>query len=387
MKVMILSLSFILAAAASARAQAPGQPQPELSDEQKWGLTVEKTVPEAELEAAASDAEAASNADPLMALAAKYGLDTPPSWLRDRVQTQAASVTLAALGDSITAGTASCAFPYIYCPGNSWSTGNLDGSLRRQLEAGSGREVRGLLVAVPGVTMKSVPAEAFVVFLASRFGLDVERMTLLIGHNDPGVCGAPAGGQDALFSKNYATALRILAHVARSRSSKLFVSGLVDVPVLARYAALTPNGAGKTCREIWAATGRCSRFLGHLDDASIGAGMEAQVAAYDGLLESGAAGKPWVLFTPALTANSRGGLADPAAELSPLDCFHPSAAGQSSLGLTAWNGAAGAPGIEPFFGLEPAVARAPRIEPAHAPVPSPELRAQLDAWRDAAARP
>ena len=186
--------------AASARAQQSPVSQSELNDAQEWARHIHQTVPADELAAAAMTAELRQSDDPLLTLAAKYHLDAP-DWLGNRIQAQAASVTLAALGDSISAGMASCASPYYYCPGNSWSTGDLPTSLRRELETSSGREVHGLLVSVPSLSMSAVPAEAFVVFLASFFGLNIERMTLLIGHNDPGVCGAPVEGQTAAFEK------------------------------------------------------------------------------------------------------------------------------------------------------------------------------------------
>lgn len=383
----LLSALALLLSAAAASAQTAPAPAPPQSDEQKWVQQVEKTVPDAELESAAADAEVQGTADPLMALATKYGLDTPPDWLKDRVQGQASAVTLAALGDSVTAAMTTCKFPFYFCPGNSWSSGELATSVKKELEARSGREVRGLLVSIPGVTMKTVPAESFVVFLASVFGLDVQRMTLLIGHNDPGVCGAPVPGYDAEFAKRYATSLRILAHVARARRAKLFVSGMIDVPSVARYAAVTPNGAIKTCAELWKETGRCKGILDHRDDPAAIARARAQVDAFDAALAAGAAGKSWIVYEPTFTQATRDGFDDPAAELSAADCFHPSVVGQEHLGRAAWEGEAGAPGIASFFALPASVAGAPRTEAPHAPEPSEELRAQLESWRDAATRP
>ncbi len=371
--------------AASARAQQSPVSQSELNDAQEWARHIHQTVPADELAAAAMTAELRQSDDPLLTLAAKYHLDAP-DWLGNRIQAQAASVTLAALGDSISAGMASCASPYYYCPGNSWSTGDLPTSLRRELETSSGREVHGLLVSVPSLSMSAVPAEAFVVFLASFFGLNIERMTLLIGHNDPGVCGAPVEGQTAAFEKSYATALRILAHVARNRRAKLFVSGIVDATTLPRYAAVIPAGASQTCRELWDATGRCKVLLSHLDDPSVAARITAQITEYDDSLSRLAAGKEWVLYTPTLTNSSREGFPDPVADLSPFDCFHPSAIGQAHLGRIAWSGDAGGAGIAPFFGLELAAA-APRSAALSAPGLAPRLQKELEVWRAADTRP
>ncbi|MFI5345158.1 MAG: hypothetical protein ACHQ51_02175 [Elusimicrobiota bacterium] len=376
----------VLGLAASARAQQAPAPPPEPSDEQKWVEDVRRTIPGDEIHAAAAEAEVQQSSDPLTALAAKYKL-AAPDWLKSRIESQSASATLAALGDSVTAGTASCTFPYLWCPGNSWSTGDdVATSVKRELEAQSGREVHGLLVAVPAVTMSAVPAESFVVFLASVFGLNVERMTLLIGHNDPGVCGAPAPGAEAAFEKNLATSLRILGHVARKRGAKLVISGMVEVPVVARYADVVPVGAAKSCRQLWADTGRCSELLDHRDDPAVGVRISTQIAAYDAILQRLSAGKNWILYSPTFNATSRGGVPNPEVNFSPLDCFHPSAAGQARLGRLAWSGdGAGSPGIASFFALPPAPP-APK-EPPPAPAVSAGLRDELDAWRRADVRP
>lgn len=349
------SLALLLLLALPAAAQEAPPPRDEELD---WAESVQRAVPAAEIEAAAAAAEARQSSDPLVELAGRYGLQAP-AWLRDRIEQQAGALTVAALGDSVTAATAACDFPYLFCPRDSWVVGDAPASLKSALRGQSGRPVRGLLVAVPTLTMRAAPAEAFVVFLASYFGLNVERMTLLMGHNDPGVCGEDEPGALAAFERDYATTLRILARVHRRRGAKLFVSAPLEVPALARYPDLVPAGASKTCRELWAQTGRCRRLLEHRDDPARVAEAAARLAAYREILDRGAAGRGWVLYTDALHAGTRGGLPDPAAAFSRHDCFHPSARGQALMGAMAWNGAAGSPGIASFFALPGAAPAAP----------------------------
>lgn len=358
-----LALLLLLALAAPAASQ---QTPPPRDEELDWAESVQRTVPAAEIEAAAAQAEARRSSDPLLELAGKYGLEAP-DWLRERVENQAASVTVAALGDSLTAATAACSFPYLFCPEQSWVVGGGPSSLRSALRAQSGRRVDGLLVAVPTLTMRAAPAEAFVVFLASVFGLNVERITLLMGHNDPGVCGDDEPDALAAFERDFVTTLRILKRVNRRRGAKLFVSAPVEVPALLLHPDVVPAGASKTCRELWAQTGRCRRLLDHRGDPSRVAEVSARIAAYGEILRRRSAGRGWVLFTDALNAASRAGFPDPAASLSPHDCFHPSAAGQDELGAAAWNGAAGSPGVSGFFALPPS-----------APAALPAVAAALD---------
>jgi hypothetical protein len=370
----------LLTAAAAGAQQIPSTPQ--FNDEQAWALALQKQISADELSAAALNAEAAGAPDPLLDLATKYNI-TAPDWLKQRIAAQGSGAVVAAMGDSITAGMASCTFPYYYCPDNSWSTGTLPTSVRTQLAAQSGGDVGAFLVAVPGVAMSFIPAEAYAVFLASTFGLNVERMTLFIGHNDPGVCGTPTSNETQSFGDDYSSALRILAHVAKSRGARLYVGSVTEVPMLARYADLVPNGATKTCSTLWQENGRCLPVTQHVNDPAALAQISAQIATYDGLLDSLSAGQDWVRYADIFNASSRQGLADPAAELSPLDCFHPSVAGQGSLGQLAWQGFGGTPGIADFFGFTKSAEPAPRPAPAVAP----GLQAEIDGWRATGARP
>ena len=371
----IRSLSLLALAAALLPAAAFAQQAPSYNDEQTWALSLQKEISADELTAASVSAEAENAPDPLVELAVKHNI-TAPDWLKARIAAQGSTTVLAALGDSITAGMTTCSFPFYYCPDNSWSSGSLPTSVRTELAAQSGKDVKYMLVAVPGVTMSFMPAEAYAVFLASFFGLNVERMTLFIGHNDPGVCGAATANQTQSFGDDYEKTLRILAHVAKKRGAKLFVSSITEVPTLARYADVIPNGAQKTCRELWTSVGRCAPLLGAGAPANAGAQISAQIATYDALLEKLAEGKPWVLYADIINASSREGLTDPARSLSSYDCFHPSVFGQGLLGQMAWEGFGGTAGIKDFFAF-----------PKSAPQISPELRAQLDAWSGAAARP
>ena len=379
-----LSALVLLAAAlfSAAAARAQQDPPPQYSDEQNWVMALQKEIPDDELSAAALSAEATNAPDPLVDLATKHNI-TAPAWLQQRITAQGSGTILAAMGDSITAGMTTCSFPFYWCPENSWASGSLPTSVRTELAAQSGQDVKYFLVAVPGVTMSFMPTEAYAVFLASMFGLNIQRMTFFIGHNDPGVCGAANDHETQDFGKSYSSALRILGHVAKKRGARLFVSSIFEVPTLAQYGDVTPNGSTKTCRELWTSVGRCGPLLGAGAAPDAGRKISAQIATYDALLENLAQGKDWVLYRDVINASSRDGLADPARSLSSDDCFHPSIYGQGLLGQMAWNGYGGAPGIADFFSFSKSAEPAPRS----APVLAPGLQAELDAWRADAARP
>ncbi|MFI5363135.1 MAG: GDSL-type esterase/lipase family protein [Elusimicrobiota bacterium] len=377
----LLFAAMFLAAASLPAVSASARAEEGYGDEQQWAMDIDREISREELASAAASAETQGTDDPLLELAVRHGI-TAPDWLTERISVQGATTVLAALGDSITAGYATCSNP-LYCPANSWAVGTLPTSVRSELSAASGRDVAYLLVAVPGAETAHMPAQAYAVFLASSFGLNVQRMTLFIGHNDPGVCKMPNGHETRDFEKDYSSTLKILSHVARTRRARLFVSSIVDVPALANYADVIPDGGRKACRELWAKTGRCAPLLGAGAPSDAGARISAHISELDAVLDRLAAGKDWVRYADIVNASSRLGLPDPARDLSASDCFHPSAVGQGLLGEMTWRGFGSTPGIASFFAW-------PKIEEPVArpsPVLSEGTQAELDAWRAESRRP
>ena len=187
MKASILVLAAALLSAPALAQQNP--PAPQFNDEQTWAMTLAQQIPADELATAAVSAEAANAPDPLIDLATKHGV-TEPDWLKTRIAAQKLEHGPRGDGRQRHRRHDDVLVPVYWCPDNSWSCGTLPTSVRTELAAQSGKDVKYFLVAVPGVTMSFMPAQAYAIFLASMFGLNVERMTLFIGHNDPGVCGA-----------------------------------------------------------------------------------------------------------------------------------------------------------------------------------------------------
>jgi hypothetical protein len=373
-----LAFAVVCAAAVPARSEpSPATPDEDLIG---WAASIQRQVPAEELESATAEAQVtaqtAGGSDPLQALAERHRLEAP-AWLARRVREQGRTATLVALGDSVSVASFSC--PDLYCLSNSWSVGDMETSVRRRLEAQSGRAVQGLTAAIPGVTMDALPAEAFAVYLASVLGLNVERMTLLIGHNDPGVCRPDKPGEQERFVKNFGVALNILERVARRRGAKLFVSGMMEVDALTRYADVVPLGASSSCRELWASTGRCADLLQRRGDAPHLDAVRRRIAENNEVLRRLSAGRDWIFYSDVFNAAGRGGLPDPDVNMSRYDCFHPSPAGQSRLGRAAWDGGGGVPGISGFFALEPDAPRASGLVSSELRLQA-GLREELSAW-------
>ncbi|OJF11237.1 lysophospholipase L1-like esterase [Couchioplanes caeruleus] len=126
----------------------------------------------------------------VFALACEAGADAGPAPTGKPRPARPSS--MAALGDSITAGTASCAV-YVGCSRNSWSTGSaeaVDSHYRRLLETDPALKGRARNFAVPGAQAADLPAQA-----ASAVDAGSAYVTILIGAND--VC---AGGVDDMTS-------------------------------------------------------------------------------------------------------------------------------------------------------------------------------------------
>ncbi|MFC3381939.1 GDSL-type esterase/lipase family protein [Couchioplanes azureus] len=121
----------------------------------------------------------------MFALACEAGADAGPA---PTGKPGAARPSMAALGDSITAGVATCAV-YVACSRNSWSTGAaeaVDSHYRRLQAANPAVKGRARNFAVPGARMADLGAQA-----ASAVDAGPAYVTILIGAND--VC---TGGVD-----------------------------------------------------------------------------------------------------------------------------------------------------------------------------------------------
>ncbi|MEV6602454.1 GDSL-type esterase/lipase family protein [Actinoplanes sp. NPDC051346] len=122
----------------------------------------------------------------VFALACEGGADAGPAPTGEPRPGRPSS--MAALGDSITAGLASCAV-YVACSRNSWSTGGadaVDSHYRRLKEANPAIKGRARNFAVPGARVAELPAQA-----ASAADAGSAYVTVLVGAND--VC---TGGID-----------------------------------------------------------------------------------------------------------------------------------------------------------------------------------------------
>ena len=246
---------------------------------------------------------------------------------------------LVALGDSISVGFAACgeAQP---CPDASWVTGgnNEVNSFERRLEAAWGADVEATNLARPSAAIAELPSQA------GRVPEGTEGLvTVLIGANDVCADSVPAMTAPQQFRMFLDDALARIQD--RAPDAVVLLSSLPDVPMIFRALQEEPRA-----RTAWARGGICPSLVGAAAGSPDAGGTVAQVeervdeletqlqeacAAMEGCVFDGGAVHDW----------------EPTIEdVSIVDAFHPSLAGQAHLAERLWEAAAEAPQTEVLLG-------------------------------------
>lgn len=223
--------------------------------------------------------------------------------------------SMAALGDSFTVGFATGASGctgFVACPAYSWSTGtSVDSHYQRLLAlnpALAGNAVNG---AVPGASMSTLVGQ-----VGGVAGAQPDYVTILLGGGDVCFAATPT----ATFAAQFRAGLDAL--FAASPDSHVLVASIWDLESQ-RTAVLAANPS--------ATFPFCASFF-NASAASRAATM-ARVAAYNDVLATECA-------TYANCRFDGGALFDhtwTAAEISPVDNFHPSAAGEAMIADVLWD--------------------------------------------------
>jgi len=230
--------------------------------------------------------------------------------------------TLGVLGDSISLGVNACEQPG-ECTAASWAMGtraSVD-SLATRLERQSGRRPAIADGAVSGGTIATLLQTAPAVVAAKP-----ELVTILIGANDACRPSAAAMTGADEFRRDYAQVLdTVLDGLPHARVLAL------SVPDLGRLAAL--GQATPAIADTWSQFGICGSLLAGGHD-----GVEQRVDDYNrAIAELCAARTRCVYDGGAVNAQSF-----TPAELSDIDYFHPSLAGQRKIAQLAWDALVGA---------------------------------------------
>ncbi len=234
------------------------------------------------------------------------------------------SPAMAALGDSITAAV-NATQPLLAQPEYSWSTGTDPGvnSVLTRLRAGQ-PNLRATNLAVPGARIRDLAGQA------AGLPAGTDLVTVLIGAND--ACTSTVAGMTSVDSFR-AAARAGLAAIARAGVGTIVVASVPDLHRLWQIGAESSAAVA-----TWTAFGICQSMLADplsraAPDEARRDQVRARVAAYDRILAAEcraitAVGSATTCrFDGRAVTDSRFTLAD----LSTIDYFHPSPAGQARL--------------------------------------------------------
>jgi lysophospholipase L1-like esterase len=243
--------------------------------------------------------------------------------------------SMAALGDSITAGVGSCLAPGA-CLRNSWATG--DGTLvnshyKRILAANPAIRGHATNLAVPGARVADLADQ-----VGRAVGLRPDYVTILIGAND--ACRPTIGDMTskAKFQAEFAAALTALK--AGLPGTRVLVVSIPDI-----YRVWESAHTRHSAQQVWA-LGVCPSLLANPTsttpaDVARRQRFRDQIDAYDSVLAAVCAQYgPKCRYDKGTVHGTPFGIA----QLSLLDYFHPNEEGQGQLAnLTYPYGSAGSP--------------------------------------------
>lgn len=269
-----------------------------------------------------------------------------PSAPRTAPQTSAAPspsgppLVVAVLGDSLSRGFDACSH-YGDCPAASWAGGTdpqVD-SIASRLGQRTGRSVEVHSVARSGATVADLDRQ-----VAAAVADRPDLVTVLIGAND--VCQAPVDAMTPVA--DYSAAIeRALSTITAQTSAVVLLASAPDPTVLLHAGAGDP-----TARFLWSHAGICSSALAAPqstapDAVARRAAVSARIAEYDTALAAACARFPrCVADAGALRA-----YLPSLRQLSALDAFHPSIAGQRELARLEWAALGASRGGTALLGL------------------------------------
>jgi len=236
--------------------------------------------------------------------------------------------SIASTGDSITRAFNTCAFPYVDCPANSWSTGSsgtVNAHYRRILAANPAVSGRAFNDAETGADMADFAGQAQ---LAVSQG--AQYVTVMLGAND--ACASSEAGMTptTTFRAQFAAGMQTVS--AGLPAASIFVA---SVPDLRQLWAVWRDSF--TARAVWSLAGICQSMLANAGsnstaDAARRERVRQRVIEYNVALRDVCAAYVHCRFDGGVVFNT----AFVRSDVTTRDYFHPSIAGQTKLAALTW---------------------------------------------------
>lgn len=228
--------------------------------------------------------------------------------------------SMAAIGDSISQASTTCWLLYA-CPQNSWSTGwsSAVDSQASRLRA-QGARLLAFDDAVPGATSADMAQQA-------GWAVDehAQYVTVEVGAND--ACASTVAGMTpvATYRQNVQDALRTLA--GSPEHPQIFVASIPNLQQLWTVEHTNPRA-----QLAWSLLGECNDVLARTATDADRAAVQTQIGLYDSALSQVCAATPNCRYDGGAVTNAPFTSAD----ISTVDYFHPSLAGQHELAAVTW---------------------------------------------------
>ena len=235
--------------------------------------------------------------------------------------------SMAAAGDSITRAYDATFFGCFLadCPANSWATGTnstVRSELTRLRAAQPGVSVSATNVAKTGAKMGDLSRQ-----LGLLVNSNVQYVTVLLGAND--VCTSSLATMTApdTFQAQFDVALDAFFDAPAHANSFVFVSSIPNVRQL--YDLFKNNSSA---RSTWRSFGICQSMLSSSIDDNTRAQVQAVEVEYNRRLATVCAAYDRCRWDGGATYNT----VFAASDVSTIDYFHPSIAGQAKLAKVTW---------------------------------------------------
>ena len=236
--------------------------------------------------------------------------------------------SMASTGDSITRAFNTCSFPFVDCPGNSWSTGSsaaVNSHYRRILAANPAIAGRNFNAAHTGARMSALSGQ-----VATVVSQGVEYVTILMGANDVCTSSASTMTPTATFEAQFQAAMESLRDGLPN--ARIFVVSIPDVYHL--WEILHTNFSAVI---TWSLGGICQSLLANpWSNASADVARRQQVRDRN-VADNAALAHVCAQFTQCrFDGNAAFNLRFVPSDVSTRDYFHPSVSGQAKAAAATW---------------------------------------------------